>query len=274
MNNLLTTMIGWAQLARRDDIEPTRRAAALEILERSARRARDIAAGCLDGGRPAESASQRISMDVLAADLLDLHALEFEGAGIEVSTAFEPGLVCAGDPSRLFQVLDNLLRNAIDAMPGGGGLRLSSGSLAGKRLFVAVEDDGPGVDPAFVERMFEPFFTTRSRVAGIRESGSGLGLCICRRIARERGGDVTFSPAPGGGARFTLELPRVAETPAEVAVLDGAARPSILPGVSVLVVDDEEDIREMIRTAFTLRGARVATAADGEAALDACREGE
>jgi CheY-like chemotaxis protein len=212
-------------------------------------------------------------MEALVADLLDLHGLELERRGVEVSVDLEPGLACTGDPLGLFQVLDNLVRNAADAMPDGGRLRISTSAFDGDRVFAAVEDTGPGVDQSVAAVMFEPFVTTKSRVPGSRESGSGLGLDICRRIAREHGGDVTWSPAAGGGARFALELPRASAPPASVDPIgiDTAARPSIPPGVSVLVVDDEEDIREMIRTALTLRGARVATAADGEAALAACR---
>ncbi len=271
LNNLLTTMIGWAQLARDESVDPSKRKVALETLERSARRARAIAAGYLDGWKSIEAASGSVDLGILVGDVLDLHRLDLEGRGITVFSEFEPGLACAGDPARLFQVLDNLLRNAVEAMPGGGRLRMSVGSLADDRIFAALEDSGPGVDPAVAEAMFDPFVTTKSRAPGSRESGSGLGLDICRRIAREHGGDVIFSPVPGGGARFALELPRTPARPNPVTVADAVSRPSIPPGISVLVVDDEEDICEMVHAALGLRGARVVTATDGEAGLTACR---
>lgn len=271
LNNLLTSLIGWAEIARREDLDPARRRAALEVIERCAHQARSMAARCIEGSPLPAEARSRIDIASLIDDVLVLHSIELERGRIEARADSRPGLACDGDRGALFRVLDNLVLNAVDAMPGGGLLRVSAAAAEGGRLRIAVEDSGPGVDPAAAGRLFERSFTTKRRVPGASGSGSGLGLWVSRSIARAHGGDLSHSPAPGGGARFELDLPRSPELPLGSPVPGRAGRPSIPPGIAVLAVDDDEDILEMVRVALTLRGARVVVARDGEEALAACR---
>ncbi len=114
-------------------------------------------------------------------------ACEVEAASLEV------------DPGQLRQVVDNLLRNALEATGPGGKIAVSL-RLAEERVLLSVEDDGPGVPPEVALRLFEPFFTTK-------EKGTGLGLALVARIVGNHGGTVDLESPPGGGARFVVSLP-------------------------------------------------------------------
>ncbi len=123
------------------------------------------------------------------ATALEAAAFRVEGAGSA------PGI-----PAKLRQVLANLVRNAAEAAGPGGRVTVRVAEEPGQ-VRVEVEDTGPGLDEATAARLFEPFFTTKDR-------GTGLGLAVSRAIARAHGGDVTGESLAGGGARFTLRLPR------------------------------------------------------------------
>jgi signal transduction histidine kinase len=105
-----------------------------------------------------------------------------------------------GDPVQLRQVFVNLLQNAVHAASPAGEVRVI-GAAAPEAVEVAIEDTGPGVDPATRRRLFEPLITTK-------EKGIGLGLALVKRIAERHGGTVEYADRPGGGARFTVRLPR------------------------------------------------------------------
>jgi len=124
-----------------------------------------------------------------------------EGARVEVTVrrgATEAFL----DPDRMLEALACLVRNAIEASNGRGGVRVCA-TREGKRLRIEVLDEGPGLPAEDVERIFDPSFSTKA-------SGVGLGLALCRQIARRHGGELTAGPGPGGaGACFRLEVPVV-----------------------------------------------------------------
>jgi signal transduction histidine kinase len=121
-------------------------------------------------------------------------------AGVTVAREIEPGLPAVlADRDQVLQVLLNLVRNAIDAMPAGGAIRIGAARAAGGVAFT-VSDSGPGIAPEDLARVFEPYFTTK-------EGGTGLGLAIAQRIAEEHGGRLEAASPRGGGAAFTLTLP-------------------------------------------------------------------
>ena len=128
------------------------------------------------------------------------------------------------DPSRIRGVLLNLYVNALDAQPDGGALRMSSDLVLGSdgpTIRLLIEDAGPGIPPANRDRVFQPFFTTKS-------GGSGIGLAISRETLRIHGGDLTLVPgsSPATGAAFSLTLP-VAES-----ALEGFDRAWLTEGMS------------------------------------------
>jgi two-component system nitrogen regulation sensor histidine kinase NtrY len=123
-------------------------------------------------------------------------------AGVVVAREVEAGLPAVlADRDQVLQVLLNLVRNALEAMPAGGTLRIAARGEGGAVAF-SVSDTGPGVRPEDQPRVFEPYFTTK-------EGGTGLGLAIAQRIAEEHGGTLELRSAPGEGATFTLTLPAV-----------------------------------------------------------------
>jgi signal transduction histidine kinase len=119
-------------------------------------------------------------------------AVSFAAEGLD-------GVEVQGDPVQLRQVFVNLLGNAVDAASPSGEVRVRAAREDGV-VAVAVEDTGPGVDPATLRRLFEPLITTKDK-------GIGLGLALVKRIVERHGGTVGYEPRPGGGARFTVRLP-------------------------------------------------------------------
>src|SRR6202047_3215348 len=175
-----------------------------------------------------------------------------------------------GDGNQLIQVLLNLVTNAEQAIrevrdAGHIHIRMSA---RGGRISVTVEDDGVGIRPEALPRIFDPFYTTK-RPGG----GTGLGLSICMSIIREHGGNLDAQALPTGGSIFTLDLPIAAEAggvPALGASSEVSAKslssPSDVQGRAVLVIDDEESIRMLLEEGLSACGLRVDCAGDAEAA--------
>jgi signal transduction histidine kinase len=194
--------------------------------------------------------------------------------------------VASIDETELQQVLLNLAVNAKDAMEGRGHLRLATGVDSfdsevpvvhgqlppGRWAWITIEDDGPGIAPALRERVFEPFFTTKP--AGV---GTGLGLATVLGIARAGGGGVALAERrPGRGARFTLYWPEL--TGPERAAAAALAQPADAVGRSehpgrILLVEDSQPIRELMRTILEAAGHTVTPAPNGSRAIDAMATG-
>jgi signal transduction histidine kinase len=132
---------------------------------------------------------------------LELTGERLRSAGIRVETQIEPLPPLPARPGQLHQVLLNLIGNAIEAMPGGGTLRVAA--RAGEHdVAISITDTGPGIEAADRERVFEPFFTTRADTGG-----TGLGLAVAREIVMKDGGTIRVEDGDGGGARFVVSLP-------------------------------------------------------------------
>ncbi|MHB8763929.1 MAG: two-component system sensor histidine kinase NtrB [Deferrisomatales bacterium] len=130
----------------------------------------------------------------LAVPLTEAAAVRFRE---EIAPELPPVL---HDPHRLGQVALNLVKNAVEATPPGGEVAFRAFAEPGPSLVFQVDDEGPGVDPAVAERLFELFVTTK------QGRGEGIGLTVCREIVEEHGGTISFAPRPGGGTRFRVEL--------------------------------------------------------------------
>jgi CheY-like chemotaxis protein len=185
-----------------------------------------------------------------------------------------------GDSTQLHQVLLNLCVNARDAMPEGGTLTVEASArhitpleahafgedcVPGQYLQWRVSDTGHGIPRALIERIFEPFYSTKSP-----EKGTGLGLSTTIGIVRSHGGFVRVHSELGKGSMFSVFIPVTQESLEE----DGAPAPAAdlhAAGQSVLVVDDEPAVREILRQILTTLGLHVQVATDGRAALDLLR---
>ncbi len=171
------------------------------------------------------------------------------------------------DPTRLAQVLQNLLGNACKFTPHGGHIRLTA-RIANARLRVEVSDNGVGIEPAALEHIFE-LFSQGDGLAASRQSGLGIGLSLARSLVEMHGGTITATSAgTGKGSVFSFELPGASHD--NDALSDGGAGDDG-PGGGVLVVDDNRDAADSLAEILRLLGFKVRTAYDGAAALMAVR---
>jgi two-component system sensor histidine kinase HydH len=148
---------------------------------------------------PPDRRPQDIGPIVEAAVNLSQSRAELKSVAIRVDACAEP-LNAAIDRDQFLSLVTNLVFNAIDATPAGGEVVVSTNAGPNSLIRLAVNDSGSGIDPALAGKLFTPFATTKP-------SGTGLGLTIARRVAREHGGDLTAADRPTGGACFTLTLP-------------------------------------------------------------------
>ena len=155
----------------------------------------------LQFARLPELAPEPTDVTLVMEDLAEFTELELTQAGVDVKVEVENVPHIAVDRKQLRQALLNLIRNALDAMADGGTLMLKIALVdGGKVVEMSVADTGPGVQIGYEEQIFEPFFSTK-------ESGTGLGLSLARRVAHEHGGELRHLHTPGGGATFALRLP-------------------------------------------------------------------
>lgn len=206
LNNPLTTVAGFVELAL-DEIPPNSPLRAdLELVLREAHRARGVVRRLLDFSRPAENVRIRTDLNELVSDVLTLVQHLVRTSGVEIRIKLWDDLpVIKVDPNQIKQVLLNLVHNALQAMPRGGTLTIQTTRQQRDEklwLTVMVQDTGDGIPPENMERLFEPFFTTRP--VG---SGTGLGLSVSYGIVKEHQGFIEVESTPGSGSTFTVWLP-------------------------------------------------------------------
>lgn len=171
-------------------------------------------------------------------------------------------LVVWADRDRLIQIVMNLVQNAVKFTPDGGSIlvtvRQENQSLAG----VSVRDTGPGIPPEFLDHIFDPFFQVKQSRSGIK--GLGLGLSIVRTLVELQGGTITARSEPGQGAELFFTIPLLPT----IARLRGVASPDV---PRILVVEDDQDIRQLLQDRLGSMGYRAQSAVDRDRALDAVR---
>ncbi|MGH7391826.1 MAG: GAF domain-containing protein [Candidatus Rokuibacteriota bacterium] len=268
-NNLLAAILGRTQLLLRRVDDPKLRRW-LEIVERSA----------LDGAqtvrRLQDFARVRRDQPKVPVDLRDVvrDALEItqsrwreealgRGLSIDVRPKLERVPPVAGDPAELREAMTNLILNAVDAMPEGGRLTLTSRVEAG-RVEVTVADTGVGIPPEVRDKIFDPFFTTKG------PQGTGLGLSMTYGIVARHGGSITVESQPGRGATFRLSFPpsHALEPPPPAADPGAGVAPVAL---RCLVVDDEETVGAVLGDTLESLGHKAAVLTDGTAAVELAR---
>jgi len=205
----LTVILGYSSLWSEDESLPERAREDMARIARSAGYCRDLVKGLLTRGDPAMRT--RSAAEVVES-ALRLCEDPVRTRGIEISRSFPADAVhVRAAEHELERVLVNLVGNAAKAMKGGGRLTLSV-SVSGPSVIIGVDDDGPGLPPDLAPRLFTPFATGNAK-----NGGTGLGLYLCREIARRHGGDLTAGRSALGGARFVLTLPAVTlQTPVTV----------------------------------------------------------
>ncbi|HET7150164.1 MAG TPA: PAS domain S-box protein [Candidatus Acidoferrum sp.] len=284
LNNPLTAVLGVTELLRERPGPDETFKRQLELTHRQARRAARIVQNLLEFSRPASPQKKLLDINNLVERTLQLHEHSLRRNNIEVDFRPEtslPGVI--GDANQLIQVFLNLVTNAEQAIREvreSGRLQIQPSHI-GNRVSVTFQDDGCGIRPEALPRIFDPFYTTK-RPGG----GTGLGLSICMSILREHGGNIEAEPLPAGGSAFTVTLPVAsAEQPHAPSTLpessavtssaggssaaDRAVTPAseVLKGRSVLVLDDEESLRMLLQEGLSAQGLRVDCAATEEEAL-------
>jgi signal transduction histidine kinase len=275
-NNLLTVIKGRSQLIldRLEPEHPLRRQIAL--IEQMAERAAALTRQLLAFSRRQTLEPRVVSVNVVVQGIVPM--LErLLGEDIELVVQLDPALAAVrADPNQLEQVILNLVANARDAMPDGGMLTIETANaeltedpaepphdvMPGPYVRLTVRDSGVGMDVATQARLFEPFFTTKE--VG---KGTGLGLATVYGIVRQSGGTITVHSAAGSGSTFEVYLPRAADAGRPGAAV---AAPAVITdgGRTVLLVEDEDAVRELAREILQERRYTVLEARNGREAIE------
>jgi signal transduction histidine kinase/ActR/RegA family two-component response regulator len=274
-NNLLTVIKGHCNMLvdRLQPVDPNHRSACQ--IDKAANRAVSLTGQLLAFCR----------MQVLQPRVLDLNTLIGELSSLlrrlireDVAFTFNLGQSIGrvkADPGQIEQVIMNLTVNAGDAMPEGGRLTIETRNvivdqtlaqsrppmLAGEYVLLAVSDTGQGMDAATRDRIFEPFFTTKEQ-----GKGTGLGLATVYGVVKQSGGCIWVESEPGKGARFEVYLPVVHEIEKQASSTE-IATPAAQRSETVLIVEDQDEVRELAALFMKSTGCKVLTARDGKEAL-------
>ena len=275
LNNLLAPIVTGAALLR---LRPHDEEAdeILDAIEASAHRGTELVRQVLSFTLGVEGARVQVRLAEVISEALSIAVSTFPRAVAVRSDVANDLWDVAGDATQLHQVLLNLLVNARDALPGGGHIDVQarnalldapSGSAVelapGRYVVLSVRDDGIGMAPDLVSRIFEPFLTTKDR-----GEGSGLGLSTVLGIVKSHGGAIGVTSEVGEGTTFEIHLPAPAVAPeAPVLAEDRPVSSRSGGGALILVVDDEELIVAMTRRILEAEGYRVVTASNGGDAL-------
>jgi PAS domain S-box-containing protein len=274
-NNLLMVVSGYSEVLL-DQIPPESPLySKAEAIQQASDRASTLTRQLLAFSRKQLLELKVIDVNAIVQDMERL-LRPLIGEDIELSTALTPAVGCTrADAGQLEQVIMNLVVNAKDAMPTGGKICIRTASVSldnsyrpentlikhGPYIMISVKDSGSGMDRETQARIFEPFFTTKEK-----GKGTGLGLSTVYGIIKQSGGYVFVQSEPGRGTTFTMYFPQVDEplqslAPVLASVPAGGSE-------TVLLVEDEGSVRQLVRDTLTSRGYRVLEAANGEKALE------
>ncbi len=271
-NNLLTAIIGNIGLAMRY-VEPQGKAAErLDEAEKASARARDLTQQLLifsKGGAPVKKAA------AISELIKETATFVLSGSDVRLELSLPEDLwVVEVDEGQMSQVIQNIVINADEAMPSGGTLNISAVNMAIQRLGalplpkgnyvrIDIKDEGIGMSTRQLARIFEPYYTTKQK-------GSGLGLATAYSIIANHGGYITAESSQNVGSTFHIYLPASSQ-PKPVKKKPGREQPVYGKG-RILVMDDEEIIREMLVKILTLSGHEVEVTKDGTEAVEVYRQ--
>lgn len=291
-NNLVSSILASAAVLRRTSETGPVQEAALQAIEHAGLRAADLTRQLVSFSRHEPPVRVPVDLAVSVYNIERMCATTFDRR-IRIKSSAPRGLpAVSADPGQVEQVLLNLCLNARDAMPSGGTLRLEvyeqtvdetaalrlRDVLPGRFVVVSVTDDGEGMTEEVKARLFEPFFTTKTR-----GRGTGLGLAMVYGLMRSWGGSIVVTSAPAEGTRFDLYFPATSgrPTPSSTETIPPPSRPERprllvgtppTTGAHILLADDEDDLREMMRLVLEAEGFQVTEATTGEEALALAEE--
>ena len=261
----LNAILGWVAMLRQARFEPSRVASILEIIERNAKAQAQLIADVLDISR---MITGRVKLEVspvslarVICDAVDSVRPGADARGLELHLDVDEGPIANADPDRLQQIVWNLLSNACKFTPEGGRIAISL-RADHTRATITVLDTGSGIAPDFLPYVFDRF---RQADQGFTRAhgGLGLGLAIVKHLTEMHGGEVIArSDGPGKGATFEVRLPLARSIESDARARHEDSGPSELPNVdlsdrSILVVDDDEDARDLMVTLLSRSGGHV-----------------
>ncbi|MCB0193092.1 MAG: PAS domain S-box protein [Anaerolineae bacterium] len=266
-NNILTIVIGNLDFllestpAVPDSIKPD-----LDTIKAAAERAAKLTAQLLAFSRQQIVQTRPVAVNALIKNLEQLlTGLLGDNITVDITLRAEPDQVTF-DANQLEQVLLNMAANARDAMPDGGRLTVTTDtivSLSGWNLMLSVSDTGQGMDSQVQSKVFEPFFTTKAQ-----GQGTGLGLSIAYGIVTQYGGHLTFESHPDQGTVFTIVLPLLTDQATRPTQDEDIKQIATTPDrATILVVDDNDDVRAIVVKILQKRGYIVVAARNGPEAL-------
>jgi len=274
LNNILAPILLSLELLRKE-VKTEHGLSVLAMLESGTRRGADILRQLLTFARGVEGRHAPLRPGQLVREMEKIiHETFPKSISLKTDLSQSRWLV-SGDLTQLHQVLLNLAVNARDAMPEGGTLGLAiedvsldaaavrtmPGAKPGSFVLLKISDTGAGIPPEVAEKIFDPFFTTKGL-----EKGTGLGLSTVLGIVKSHGGFIQFDSAVGRGTEFRVYLPATAES----AVRAAKKAPQPLPpgrGELILIVDDEEPVRSIVKYILETNGYRTLTAGNGKEAV-------
>jgi signal transduction histidine kinase len=292
-NNQLTAILGYAEILLMDCPPVDSRRAGLGEIVKAARRAADLTRQLLAFSRKQVLQPRVVDLNGLIEDMRGM-LRPLLGEDVRLETSFEPAaLRVRADPTQIQQVIVNLAVNSRDAMPSGGTIHLATSSLrveggqglrplpaarpgglpsgppppeltglpAGQYCLLSVRDNGTGMDRETLSRLYEPFFTTKAQ-----GKGTGLGLSTAYGIVTQSGGQIFCSSQPGEGTIFTICLPKDGSEEKSNG-RSGLALPVAGGTETILVVEDEEAVRELVRRTLASAGYAVQTVSTGAEGL-------
>jgi len=275
-NNILFPIVGYTELTMDDVPEDSQARQNLEEVLKAANRAKELVQQILTFSRQSSQERRPLKVQYLIKEATKLLRATIPSS-IEIECNIDESCgPIKGDPTQIHQIIMNLCTNAYHALQETGGkLEVSLkeiyisyeqsldrvGMKIGKHIELMVKDSGHGMEPQVIERIFEPYFTTKEQ-----GKGTGLGLSVIHGIVKSHGGDITVSSRPGNGATFKVYLPIIDDIEEEIHVIEPLI--AIHGEERILLVDDEAQIIDIEQQILERLGYKVTPKTDSEEALE------
>jgi signal transduction histidine kinase/ActR/RegA family two-component response regulator len=275
-NNILFPIVGYTELTMDDIPEDCQPRKNLEEVLKAANRAKELVQQILTFSRQNGQERKPLKVQILIKEALKLLRATIPSS-IEIHSSIDEDCgPVKGDPTQIHQVIMNLCTNAYHALQETGGkLEVSLkkayvsyeqslemvGMKVGRRLELTVKDNGHGMDPQVLERIFEPYYTTKEQ-----GKGTGLGLSVIHGIIKNHGGDISVSSQPGVSSTFSVYLPVIDDIEVEIEPVKTASATN--GNERILLIDDEEQIINLERRILENLGYKVTSKTDSEEALE------
>ena len=279
-NNLLTAIMGYTQLAMTQVNQNDQIAKDLNVIMDAGKQARDVVQQILTFSRERSGTMSPTRLQPLVKEVVKMIKVSLPRSIKIVQEIDEDAESVMADPAQMHQLMMNLCVNAMHAMEESGGVLTVSLTVVeiefdtssspdmpppGRYVKITVADTGRGMEPWIVNRIFEPYFTTKGK-----GKGTGLGLAVVHGIVKGHGGHITVDSEPGRGTTFDIYLPEKTQKKSYNRCMDkDLADESPRPGSRIMVVDDERSIVKLIERILTGAGHKVTAFSSPEAALQA-----